>query len=372
MWQLVPSTALLLLVSAGTQAADVPKAVVVLEPKWNRVLTMDSVTLKCQGDHLLRDNYTWLHNGRPISNQISTYIIKNASIKNSGEYRCQTDQSKLSDPVQLEVHTGWLLLQVPRLVFQEGELIQLKCHSWKNTPVRNVQYFQNGRGKKFFYNNSEYHIPAATSEHNGSYFCRGIIGKKNESSEAVNIIIQDDQGSAEAMEPHGPRLISKPSCWERVLGPRPGRRVYKRPRLRDVHTAVSGSSGRGDLASRAGSPGIPVRGSGPGRPPPLPGGKLLWAPCGPRAPRLRRRHTHPLHHGPLRRGTHSVWPGVAPSSASTQNLLFLLHHRAPPRGFQFRGRSKFPVMLGELRGHTVDRGVCAQIMCVCVSHKLAQ
>ncbi|XP_077742943.1 low affinity immunoglobulin gamma Fc region receptor III-A isoform X3 [Canis aureus] len=190
MWQLVPSTALLLLVSAGTQAADVPKAVVVLEPKWNRVLTMDSVTLKCQGDHLLRDNYTWLHNGRPISNQISSYIIKNASIKNSGEYRCQTDQSKLSDPVQLEVHTGWLLLQVPRLVFQEGELIQLKCHSWKNTPVRNVQYFQNGRGKKFFYNNSEYHIPAATSEHNGSYFCRGIIGKKNESSEAVNIIIQ--------------------------------------------------------------------------------------------------------------------------------------------------------------------------------------
>ncbi|XP_072615728.1 low affinity immunoglobulin gamma Fc region receptor III-A isoform X3 [Vulpes vulpes] len=231
MWQLLPSTALLLLglpehgwvrelrpchtraesspdllfcsvfvslfclaVSAGTQAADLPKAVVVLESKWNRVLTMDSVTLKCQGDHLLRDNYTWLHNGRPISNQISTYFIKNASIKNSGEYRCQTDLSKLSDPVQLEVHTGWLLLQVPRLVFQEGELIQLKCHSWKNTPVRNVQYFQNGRGKKFFYNNSEYHIPAATSEHNGSYFCRGIIGKKNESSEAVNIIIQVDTG----------------------------------------------------------------------------------------------------------------------------------------------------------------------------------
>lgn len=81
-------------------------------------------------------------------------------------------------------------------MFQEGELIQLKCHSWKNTPVRNVQYFQNGRGKKFFYNNSEYHIPAATSEHNGSYFCRGIIGKKNESSEAVNIIIQGESCAA--------------------------------------------------------------------------------------------------------------------------------------------------------------------------------
>ncbi|XP_011224375.2 low affinity immunoglobulin gamma Fc region receptor III-B isoform X1 [Ailuropoda melanoleuca] len=190
MWQLLPSTALLLLVSAGAQAADLPKAVVVLEPPWNRVLTLDTVTLKCQGAQSPGDNSTqWLHNGTLISRQTS-YFIKAASVENSGEYRCRTDLSELSDPVQLEVHVGWLLLQAPRWVFQEGEPLQLTCHSWQNRPIRNVQFFQNGRSRKFSYTDSEFHIPAAASKHSGSYFCRGLIGKKNESSEAVDIIIQ--------------------------------------------------------------------------------------------------------------------------------------------------------------------------------------
>ena len=64
-----------------------------------------------------------------------------------------------------------------------GEPIKLKCHSWKKTPVAKVQYFQNGRGKKYSHENSDFYIPEAKLEHSGSYFCRGIIGSKNESSE---------------------------------------------------------------------------------------------------------------------------------------------------------------------------------------------
>nr|XP_012418896.1 PREDICTED: low affinity immunoglobulin gamma Fc region receptor III-like isoform X3 [Odobenus rosmarus divergens] len=106
MRQLLPSTALLLLVSAGTQAANLTKAVVVLEPPYNRILTLDNVTLKCQGTYPLGDNSTqWLHNGTLISNQAS-YFIKAASVENSGEYRCRKGLSELSDPVQLEVHMG--------------------------------------------------------------------------------------------------------------------------------------------------------------------------------------------------------------------------------------------------------------------------
>ena len=67
---------------------------------------MDSVTLKCQGASPLGDNSTqWLHNGTLISSQTS-YVIKAASVENSGEYRCRTGLSELSDPVQLEVHMG--------------------------------------------------------------------------------------------------------------------------------------------------------------------------------------------------------------------------------------------------------------------------
>uniref|UniRef100_A0A8D2D0G2 Ig-like domain-containing protein n=1 Tax=Sciurus vulgaris TaxID=55149 RepID=A0A8D2D0G2_SCIVU len=191
MGQLLPPTALLLLVSASMQAADLPKAVVFLDPPWVRVLQEDNVTLKCQGALPSGHNSTrWLHNGNLISSQASSYFIASARVEDSGEYRCQTGLSMLSDPVQLDVHTGWLLLQAPKRVFQEGETIRLRCHSWRNNPVHKVTYLQNGKGKKYFHHNSELYIPEATRNDSGSYFCRGLIGYNNKSSETVNIIVQ--------------------------------------------------------------------------------------------------------------------------------------------------------------------------------------
>uniref|UniRef100_A0A2K6FFV7 Immunoglobulin domain-containing protein n=1 Tax=Propithecus coquereli TaxID=379532 RepID=A0A2K6FFV7_PROCO len=92
--------------------------------------------------------------------------------------------------VSAGMQAGWLVLQAPRWVFQEGEPIHLRCHSWKNTSVHSVTYLQNGKGRRFFHHNSDYHIPKATPGYNGSYFCRGLVGKKNVSSETVNIIVQ--------------------------------------------------------------------------------------------------------------------------------------------------------------------------------------
>ncbi|XP_025218185.1 low affinity immunoglobulin gamma Fc region receptor III isoform X8 [Theropithecus gelada] len=87
------------------RAEDLPKAVVFLEPQWYRVLEKDSVTLKCQGAYSPEDNSTrWFHNESLISSQTSSYFIAAARVNNSGEYRCQTSLSTLSDPVQLEVH----------------------------------------------------------------------------------------------------------------------------------------------------------------------------------------------------------------------------------------------------------------------------
>nr|XP_003943422.3 low affinity immunoglobulin gamma Fc region receptor III-B [Saimiri boliviensis boliviensis] len=199
MWQLLLPTALLLLVSAGRRAEDLPKAVVSLEPQWNRVLEKDSVTLKCQGTSLPEDNSTqWFHDGKLVSSQDSSYFIASVTVNDSGNYMCQTRLSTCSDPVQLEVHTGWLVLQAShwmykdqasQLVYNEGDRIHLRCHSWKNTPLHKVTYLQNGKGKKYFHQNSDFYIPKATPKDNGSYFCRGLVGSKNVSSESVNIII---------------------------------------------------------------------------------------------------------------------------------------------------------------------------------------
>ncbi|XP_016065945.1 PREDICTED: low affinity immunoglobulin gamma Fc region receptor III-B-like [Miniopterus natalensis] len=195
MWQLLLTAALLLLASSGTQAEDLRKAVVSLYPEWDRLLEKDNVTLRCQGTHTNRhDSTRWWHNGNLLPNQNSSYVISSARVNDSGEYTCQTNLSKLSDPVLLQVHAAWLLLQARQWVAQEGDPIKLRCHSWKNVPVHNVQYFQNGRGVQFSYQNFDFHIPKASGKHNGSYFCRGIIGTLNVSSEAVNIIVQGERG----------------------------------------------------------------------------------------------------------------------------------------------------------------------------------
>uniref|UniRef100_A0A8C3VXF3 Low affinity immunoglobulin gamma Fc region receptor III-A n=1 Tax=Catagonus wagneri TaxID=51154 RepID=A0A8C3VXF3_9CETA len=191
MWQLLSPTALLLLVSVCTQAADPSKSVVILDPPWDRLLEKDSVTLKCQGAYPPgNDSTQWWQNGTLISNQASSYSITDATVGDSGDYTCKTVLSAVSDPVRLEVHMGWLLLQAVRWVVQEGEPIRLRCHTWKNTPIQKVQYFQDGIGKKFAHKNFDFYIPNATSEHSGSYFCRGIVKNYNESSEAVRVTVQ--------------------------------------------------------------------------------------------------------------------------------------------------------------------------------------
>lgn len=196
MCRLLLPTALLLLASAGTRA-DPPKAVVSLDPMWNRALENDSVTLQCRTAYPQDDNSTrWFHNGKRLSHQASSYVIASARVNNSGEYSCQTGFFTLSDTVKLHVYAGWLLLQAPRWELQEGEPLRLRCHSWKNVLVQKVQYFQNGRGRQFSYKNTEFHIRYAKPRDSGSYFCRGIIGKLNVSSEAVNVTVHGSAVSA--------------------------------------------------------------------------------------------------------------------------------------------------------------------------------
>ena len=112
---------------------------------------------------------------------------------------------------------GWLLLQVAQRVVNVGKPIRLKCHSWKKTPVAKVQYFRNGRGKKYSHGNSDFHIPEAKLEHSGSYFCRGIIGSKNESSESVQITVQGKTCAA-LKGPETPVLGILHSHWGDELG----------------------------------------------------------------------------------------------------------------------------------------------------------
>ncbi|XP_012495065.1 PREDICTED: low affinity immunoglobulin gamma Fc region receptor II-a isoform X3 [Propithecus coquereli] len=195
LWLLQPLAVLLLLASADRQAA-LPKAVVRLEPPWVTVLKEDDVTLTCWGAHTPGNFSTqWFHNGSSIPTQVQYSYRFKANINDSGEYRCRTGQSSLSDPVHLDVFSEWLVLQTPHLEFQDGETIMLRCHAWKNRPLGKITFFQNGKSRKFSYRNANFSIPQANHSHSGDYHCTGTIGQMLRSSQSVTITVQGPKAS---------------------------------------------------------------------------------------------------------------------------------------------------------------------------------
>ncbi|XP_049737022.1 low affinity immunoglobulin gamma Fc region receptor II-b isoform X1 [Elephas maximus indicus] len=190
-------TALLFLVPVAGTSEDLPKAVVNLEPPWTPVLQDDYVTLKCHGAHIPGENATqWFHRGSPIPTQVQPSYGFKTTVSDSGEYRCQTGLTSLSDPVQLDVFSDWLLLQTPQLVFQEGEPIVLRCHSWKNRPLYKVTFFQNGKSKIFFRKNTNFSIPQANHSHSGDYHCTAMIGQQLKTSQPVAITVQESDNAS--------------------------------------------------------------------------------------------------------------------------------------------------------------------------------
>ncbi|XP_032497886.1 low affinity immunoglobulin gamma Fc region receptor II-b isoform X3 [Phocoena sinus] len=175
-----------------------PKAVVNIQPAWINVLKEDYVTLMCQATNLCEGNLTlWFHNGSFIHSQNQSSYSFKASSNDSGDYRCQREQTSLSDPVHLYVTSDWLLLQTPSLVFQEGEPIVLRCHSWRNSSLNKVIFFQNGRSKTFSHLRSNFSIPQANLSHSGEYHCTGFIGQTMYTSEPVTITVQANLTDAE-------------------------------------------------------------------------------------------------------------------------------------------------------------------------------
>ncbi|XP_012372096.2 low affinity immunoglobulin gamma Fc region receptor II isoform X2 [Octodon degus] len=188
--------AVLILAPVAGISADLPKAVVRREPPWIQALREDQVTLTCEGAHSPGNRSTrWLHNGSPLPAQVQPSYRFTAKGNDSGEYRCQMGGTSLSDPVRLEVISDWLVLQTVQLVFQEGDAIVLRCHSWNNKPLVKVTYYHNEIAKKFFSVSKNFSIPQANHSNSGKYHCTGLIGRMTHSSQPVTIIVQELKSS---------------------------------------------------------------------------------------------------------------------------------------------------------------------------------
>ncbi|KAG8517571.1 High affinity immunoglobulin gamma Fc receptor I, partial [Galemys pyrenaicus] len=209
------------------------KAVITLQPPWVSVFLEETVTLRCEGPHGTGNGSTrWFLNNTRLQTLTPSYSITRAQASDSGKYTCQTGGSEPSDPVQLEVHAGWLLLQVSRRILNEGEPLALRCHVWKNKLVYNVLFCQDGKGLKFSPRDLEFTILKTNLSHNGIHNCSGMGRYRHRYiSPGVSITVKE-------LFP-APVLTASPlslplpegsmvnlSCETRLLQQKPGLQLY--------------------------------------------------------------------------------------------------------------------------------------------------
>ncbi|XP_036609237.1 low affinity immunoglobulin gamma Fc region receptor II-a-like [Trichosurus vulpecula] len=167
------------------------RAVVTLQPPWFNELQGDSVTLTCEVFQTPGQNSVkWLHNGSVLPIYGESFTIPAVNVEDSGEYQCQTEHTALSNPVQLQVTSDWLLLQVERLEFTEGDTMTLRCHSWRNKPLHKVTYYHNNQSLKFHNRAFNHIVHQVDCTHSGSYYCQGNIGCTTRVSAAVVITVK--------------------------------------------------------------------------------------------------------------------------------------------------------------------------------------
>uniref|UniRef100_A0A8C2VQA1 High affinity immunoglobulin gamma Fc receptor I n=1 Tax=Chinchilla lanigera TaxID=34839 RepID=A0A8C2VQA1_CHILA len=229
MWLL---TALLLWVPVGGQVEDSTKAVITLQPPWVNVFREENVALWCEGPHLPGNNSVhWLLNGTTLQTSTPRHSIVAASFSDSGEYMCQTGLSAQSDPVQLEIHAAWLLLQPSSRVLTEGEPLTLRCHGWKNKLVYNVVFYQNGKPIKFSYRDSELTLLKTNMNHSSIYHCSGkgkppYIFTSTGVAVTVKELFPAPVLSSSLSSPLWEEKLVTLSCKTKLLLQRPGVQLY--------------------------------------------------------------------------------------------------------------------------------------------------
>nr|XP_020847114.1 low affinity immunoglobulin gamma Fc region receptor III-like isoform X4 [Phascolarctos cinereus] len=192
---------LLILGLVSTQASIAKKAVVHLSPPWTTIFKGEKVTLTCHGFNSSKPRTTRWYQNQQLQENWSTISIE---ANQTGEYRCQTQNSALSDPVNLVVSSDLLILQVPYSVF-EGDTLVLRCQgsdgAWRAT---DVTYYKDEKISSYFLKYSNFSIPRVGLSYSGKYHCTGVFRNaflsQKRSSRKVELQVQGTLISGILME----------------------------------------------------------------------------------------------------------------------------------------------------------------------------
>ncbi|XP_007458109.1 PREDICTED: Fc receptor-like protein 5 [Lipotes vexillifer] len=188
---------LLVLAPVGGQFATEPKSVIFLHSPWTTVFQGENVTLTCKAFHLDASEkikwYRWY-----LLGEIQSETSGNThEVHESGDYRCQAQDSPLSNPVGLLFSPANLILQAPLDVFEKESVI-LRCRAKANTVLKTIKLYKNGKVLEDHTMEIpvemliDFHIHQASLKDNGKYHCTGV--KENDqlvSSNSVKIEVQE-------------------------------------------------------------------------------------------------------------------------------------------------------------------------------------
>nr|XP_003937926.2 Fc receptor-like protein 3 [Saimiri boliviensis boliviensis] len=181
---------LLLILTPGREQSRVaPKAELLLEPPWSTTFKGEKVTLICRESHSLAPGNTLWYHGKK-SWRVGHNKIQ---ITESGNYKCKTGGSSLSDAVHVEFSSDWLILQASHPVF-EGDNVTLRCQGKDDIYAKNKVYYKDGKRLPNSYNSDSIKLNSVSRD-NSKYHCTAemtiFLIKYEETSNYLNIQVQE-------------------------------------------------------------------------------------------------------------------------------------------------------------------------------------
>ncbi|XP_053064871.1 Fc receptor-like protein 5 isoform X2 [Acinonyx jubatus] len=169
----------------------VAKPVISLHPPWTVVFTGETVTLTCHVLHLHAPQkikrFLWYLEGRMLRETPGNTL----EVRDSGQYRCQTQDSLPSDHVSLTFSSANLILQAPPFVF-EGDSVVLRCRANAEITLDTTTLHRRGEVLSVSDESSDFRIEQASLKDNGDYRCSGFKnGCCSYSSNTINIEVQE-------------------------------------------------------------------------------------------------------------------------------------------------------------------------------------
>ncbi|XP_062376292.1 cell adhesion molecule-related/down-regulated by oncogenes-like [Sardina pilchardus] len=153
-----------------------PPASVIIHSNWTQIFTFESLSLSC----VVQGNSTgwtlrWFTGrggeSKCRSETRSSCSIRSASPSDSGVYWCQFESGEQSNPVNITVHDGDVILESPAHPVTEGDALTLRCRfRFKISNIR-ADFYKDGTLLQTS-TTGEMTIPAVSKSHDGLYKCR--------------------------------------------------------------------------------------------------------------------------------------------------------------------------------------------------------